>query len=721
MEISLNVAFPQLCDLDASSLLRFQTFDWDAPDAAKLSAIVAIGQALIDPDMSRALVWFTAFLEDSREPSLSLTDRVLQDRLMLARFAAATPVAVYYDASGRWGEAYDFIHAAISFDYQVGRGRKRQEVQQSFFGFDLAEADSLLLRMYGEAAPKWIAATYHLAWVFGGLDQLTEDIADTAWRMIENPASEMDPWSILVGRVQMVTWAAKIQNYRGQDWAEKLLDQFQNSTDYDTRALIATLFTSDAYSYTSEASDVWARLVLNDFPQFEASETHTLKMLGVLVSTRRGWVENRERIFEEIEVLRARFRASTQSWEDFDEVLESRAGTLNQIIYFLSEYGETTDFLDLFRAWRGNDKDTNLDPNALIVLPTMSPGTRYIWPEGRWSAPDSNADTLNSVQFSMGAALGMFLRGPAGDVVPEALRNDRLDIPITDLSEAMEQALIKHFDPVGLKEQLPASWQPKSLITFGAQNKPVQSLLSRYALIEAPIEASFQEKTKGRTLRRLSIWEGNLLSGHFEIEMLKNVSAREEWDIEVSKAVAGKGHAQTLNSFREWYEDTTADVLWLISHGEYDPFASEGMRVEIGAGYWATLRDISTWKIPAEGRRLLVLNACNSATAQGRAGLPRIGLAQILAGSCQSVVGNLWPAEPGAASVFGSCLVKSLSELNIVDAPVQAVKSFQLKNARQHCVEVATEGMENEISDRFLGWADQGFPLTKTGAPTYVV
>jgi len=49
------------------------------------------------------------------------------------------------------------------------------------------------------------------------------------------------------------------------------------------------------------------------------------------------------------------------------------------------------------------------------------------------------------------------------------------------------------------------------------------------------------------------------------------------------------------------------------------------------------------------------------------------------------------------------------------------VKSFQLKNARQHCVEVATEGMENETSDRFLGWADQGFPLTKTGAPTYVV
>jgi CHAT domain-containing protein len=73
------------------------------------------------------------------------------------------------------------------------------------------------------------------------------------------------------------------------------------------------------------------------------------------------------------------------------------------------------------------------------------------------------------------------------------------------------------------------------------------------------------------------------------------------------------------------FESATYQVVWLISHGEYDHFFPKEARLEIGAdGTSVGMDDLLNAKLNLTARRLLVLYVCDGATHPGEGVLPRL-------------------------------------------------------------------------------------------------
>ena len=713
---NFNEAFPKLSESPFSQeYLNTTQFDWAAPDIRKLAAIIDTLFFLRENDTFEMLKWAYAFLEDSRLPGIEATDRIVADLIDVVRFIVAAPALHVHDASGHWGKAYDLVWAAISPTYQVGIGRTEQKVNFNFFGFDPKTIHHQFVELYFSSLPIWVGATFHTAVELGGLDQLTRQVASPAWHFLDNPAAKHTVHETIFARLQMLHWASKINWPEGQKWADEILAEYDSTKDEHVGGMIATVFTTDAAKFTKKTPLEWVGQVLDEHPNFEASESHKLKMLCVTVQNPHDWVTLKHQIFSEISVLRARFEASTPSYESFDEVLESRVRTLNPLIFSLAEFGEVKDFVELFSAWRGVPPEQQIDDNVLVVLPTMSPGTRYLWPSGRMTAKSSSVTTHDKLQHEMGAALGLVLRGMDGDRVPDTFRSDRLDITIPSRAPKMEKALIEHYGISELKSLFPKDLCVKSIIIFAGGNAPVQALLSRHLGIDAPIEASFKNKSDPREIRNISVWVGSTYSSDSEIRMLRHICKKEGWWLELID-----GEERTVEHFKEWYENDKTDVLWMISHGAYDPHSIEGMRLDIGNELWVELSEMQKWQIPKCGQRLLVLNACNSSTVQGRSGLPRIGFAPMLANSNQNVLGNLWPVNPNAATIFGTCVAVSLRDVDLERASTEAIKLFQDRKRVCEEIEVMFNGELPDLCERLLRFLDLIEPITAWGAPVAV-
>ena len=98
----------------------------------------------------------------------------------------------------------------------------------------------------------------------------------------------------------------------------------------------------------------------------------------------------------------------------------------------------------------------------------------------------------------------------------------------------------------------------------------------------------------------------------------------------------------------------------------------------LASGVHVSLRDFAELPAPKGDRRLLVLNACDSATAASLGGPSRVGLAGIGAGTTQAVIAHLWPVRWIPAACFGVLLATGLvRNKSFLSAFRYAVKMLQ--------------------------------------------
>ena len=420
----------------------------------------------------------------------------------------------------------------------------------------------------------------------------------------------------------------------------------------------------------------------------------------------------RAEILAEITHLRSLYLAMLQPGEVELEVLEHRVSVIHPLVFALGNWGEIDDLIDLLGAWYRAPDAEPADTNLLAILPTLNGGAAYLWPGGRWLTGTGDWATHNAMMQAVKPALGIYFRGTDGDHPPEAFEDFRFGFASAAAGYNLEAAMEAHYRFGELRERLPADWVPRATVVFPSSPEPVQAMLAKAAKVVAPLEISFQQPRPPRPIRRVAVWAPDgLMHGVFEVDAIRHVGNRAGWTVDVQQP-----EEPTSEDLRRFYENEEADLVWVISHGAHDAYTTRGTGLHLPDETLIGLDEIGRWEVPGNDRRLLVLNSCSGASAQGRGGLARIGLAQSLVSGRQAVVGHLWPVHWTAGLAFGAALAACLEDDPTEAAALAAAGLMQEHQRLLTFLEDRFHGCE-ELLNRLRRSPEDMDSLTNWGCP----
>jgi len=201
-----------------------------------------------------------------------------------------------------------------------------------------------------------------------------------------------------------------------------------------------------------------------------------------------------------------------------------------------------------------------------------------------------------------------------------------------------------------------------------------------------------------------------------EIEVLRN--AFESRGVVVD---AFAPESCTVETFLSTYEHSKYDVVWVVSHGEFDHWSPSRVKLQIARDRTAvSLEDLHRKAPESDSRRLLVLNVCDGARFEEIGMIPKIGLAPGLAGPAQATVSHLWPVMGFPSAAFGAYLAHHLAN----GSPYFEAYKRTLSSVRKHATAIAAEledlyGARFELMER-LSMRDEDFsPIEFSGSAAF--
>lgn len=665
--MTLRDHFPRAAAFAADGLDWGAPFDWRAPDIVLLDRIWTYQVGLIE----RAEVWpFTNALIDDLadarraacgEPSLQAIDCV--------RFVTCMPAIFLTRRAGQWRPCFDWLWTAISATHD--RTRERNENVSLFGRVGAAPRD--LQHHYKTYVPPFAAAWFYIAYKLGGLDQTSTEIAEACFRisLVAAEADQSDPEAI-EALVQIAIWAAKTEAPRAPAYAASLQRLAGPERPAERRKTLLMAFITPVHQFTEKSAKAWATDILATFDDVLV-EHERLQLLAVIIDDPAAWLEWKDTALFEIARLRA-FYLSVRGVEEADlEILESRVSILQPLVYSLINWGEVADLVELLTAWYRAPDAVSADADVLLIVPTHHGGAAYLWPGGRLLTGVGDAATHDAVQHALAPAIGVYMRGTDGDMDQAGIDAFNRDHVNAAHGQRLEAAMVAHYRFEDLANAVPEGWTPRAIVVLPSGAEPLQGMLAKYTKLRAPFETSFEQSNPSRAIRRVLVWAaGGLMHEQFELEALVTVAAR--YGLELS--VHGSENP-SLEAFQAFYEEETADVLWVISHGVHDLDSISGTGIYLTNDLLLSHDVMRQWRVPERGRRLLVLNSCSGATAQTRGGVARIGLAHSLVSADQMVIGHLWPVHWSTGLAFGATLAACLGAPNVEAAYFAAMAVLQ--------------------------------------------
>lgn len=660
---------------------------------------------ILSSNFDNWLQWIYMINEDLNNMVINTSNDLIIDRIYAYKLLITIDIIEFSWKSGRKIETFHLLHIAISHSHNP---RKiKQEDIFCFYGFkSIPENDLCLEKRYTFTLPKYITILFHTAYNQGGYDTLTEQAFEISLIVISfiqqyNPNDE----DCIASLAHICIWATtKKDNEKAKKVVAILLSCFNNpeTNQYNKVTILLTLI-SDAYQYTDKSQYEWCKIILNQFND-KLRGHQKLQTLSIYITKDQPTFNNyKEQVIKEIISFREKIIKSISSNEKFNDVLEFYIKNIYPILTAIMEYGTTRDFLSTLTAWYYGTQNNDLDENILIIVPVYFGKAAYLWPQGRFlpECKDNDGTTHNQMWRNFSAATGTYFRGTDGDYESD-IEEHRFYIPNFENGKALLSSMQKHYKLEELSPELPQSWAPQSIIVFPNPPEPIQALLSKEINISAPLQVSFQNPLPMRKIKTISIWAPNtVINQNDELTAIKYMAEQVTWKIKIFQ-----NNQATIEEFKKFYEDNEADILWIISHSEFDYYQEDKTWLNISETSKLSLAELKTWKIESNQRRLLVLNSCSSATSQGRNGRATQGLASTLVCPQQAVIGHLWPIHHLAALRFGAAFVDQLANNNDINnalavARTKIYDNSYFENKYSECSNIidrinnSTENMDN--------------------------
>lgn len=217
-------------------------------------------------------------------------------------------------------------------------------------------------------------------------------------------------------------------------------------------------------------------------------------------------------------------------------------------------------------------------------------------------------------------------------------------------------------------------------------NTPILPILTNLTDHSYSISVSTKNDLVPRQVKKALIWadpDGSLNVAKFEIEALTHLLSTHDIDWELYG-----GSDCTKDLFLEKYSDSQFDLIWIISHGEFNSDNPPFSRLHISANEEITAWDLQQCIPSREDKRFLILNACQSGVAGMRFNsMGFLGIAPSITNESQTVLGHLWQADSLAAATLGTLTLHFLLQKNTL--PHALKRASKIMNSGNQAIENA--------------------------------
>jgi CHAT domain len=367
------------------------------------------------------------------------------------------------------------------------------------------------------------------------------------------------------------------------------------------------------------------------------------------------------------------------------EALEERAlglRILGPIIRTLIEAGQDSDAVMLAGLWMGVDR-ADIRTTRLITL-IMSQSVGAIFATKGRIRHIANPRSITPLIQPLNEALRENLRN-LDDITwqpePHDPRHSRVpdSLQVPDLLSALQAYL-----PVREARDLIISNEAGALLAMPAIPIPLQGWLLYSLGHTLPLTVSLRNPKPDRSIRRALLWAEGSLYSEIERAEVNSILLRAGIAVDIPKRY-------TATEFQQKYNSGEYDLIWVASHGLYEPSAPHLSKLQVGVDEWV---DTGLLRKPRESetRRLLVLNACEGGATFIGGGLLDSGLAASAASPSQAVIAHLWPIRAWPDAVGFAVVLSFL----LVNEPDDCLPGFgrTFFEAYQQCLRILSEGPE---------------------------
>jgi hypothetical protein len=553
-------------------------------------------------------------------------------------------------AQKRLQTIFDWTIYSISDTYPFER--ENQFETSRLLDLFIRSRPSLYARLGTDNGLEWIKLFYYYVFKVGGLKQLARLIAPFVSNLLNQllPATDaIEP------AVRFAEWSVRDSYPDRRQLLLNLKQVFDASEPgSETHFLLGLAFALLIGTECGIDTKTLARNLLQMYAHRLPPNWKLQLLQAALIPDSKEILQNLEVIVESVR----RYRQQTLS-AAVDEILIEyefqRSFTLvRAMVLNLLTIGESNAAATVIAAWKGvYGALTRQD--LLFVLPNEASGVLYsrqgaVYTTDAVNRGGTHTQLIDAINHFHGINIVMddddslTPHTPTRPGVPEDpvqssrnyLDSIREQFRFLEAKEFLIEAKQGAVDAMQLVPGLPCPLQPVMIKEIG---------------FSWPIASTMSSPHSDRIFRRALIWAG---STFLSVQQADWIAAVLQPQIHVSVA---SGDEET---FRSEFSSPEYDAVWVTTHGEFDHMDPHRSKLVIDEGTEMTFNDLRRIPAPAQDRRLLVLDACDSGAEPIYGGLSSLGFGPLLASSNQAVICYRWPVEQFASAIFNVLLALGL-------------------------------------------------------------
>lgn len=191
-------------------------------------------------------------------------------------------------------------------------------------------------------------------------------------------------------------------------------------------------------------------------------------------------------------------------------------------------------------------------------------------------------------------------------------------------------------------------------------NLPVVPLLSANLNHSFYITEGYENKKPDKKIQKALIWfnDSGLPYATYELDAIKVLLDEKSIQVDIFEK-----EKLTKETFLEKYQDASYDLVWIITHGEFDYNNPPYSYLYLSETSKISLWDLQNCTLKRNNKRNVILNACYSGCADVRHNsMGFIGIAPSLITAEQDILGHLWFVHDLASATLGIFTLKYLLE-----------------------------------------------------------
>ncbi len=567
---------------------------------------------------------------------------------------------------------------------------------------------------FGPTLVVYLGAFYYYARRRTAMQEIGAQLWGTAMRhlmrIMDQSPKLIDPPEVFLGSF-MLAWAAK----EAPERARQLTPYVQRwvhdpELPASVRSLYCLSLATNAGRYSGTSSSTWARMALDEFADHLIGEQKTQMLATVLDPTN---VQELEAILVEMQQHQAKQRHALGPLA-FARVAAFMGDVVQPYFVRTLSLGRVDYALRGLETWhQAEHVDDRLDPQSILLMIPFGETSYVAAVNGvKTEIVRDNQALLARLTRETDAFLGtaktVAYEDNTGLRIPE-----RPGVPSLDDRSGWFSTMQQAYCPDGVE----FGDVPTCQLMLPSVGTPLQAVQLAVWGTTWPIAASLSAPRSDRDVRAVALWSGGgSMTEAMELAVLKH--AFESRQIEVDIFAPESCSAAV---FLSTYENPKYDVVWVVSHGEFDHWSPKHVRLQISQDRTAvSLEDLHLKAPESHSRRLLVLNVCDGGRFEETGMIPKIGLAPGLASPAQATISHLWPVMGFPSAALGAYLAYYLAS----GTPYFEAYKRTMLSVGKHSTVLAKEledlyGARMELMER-LSVRDEDFsPIQFSGSAAF--